>query len=212
MTTTAPSPHPTPRPTSSRRRRGRPLGQLGVAVRAVLLATLVLGLAYPLLVTGVARLAFPDRAGGSLLERDGVVVGSALLGQDPGEDPAYFWGRPSAGGHDPLATGASNLAQDNPELLAQVVERRARVAAADGVDPADVAPDALLASGSGLDPHVSPAYAAQQVARVARERGLPEREVRALVADHTEGRTLGVLGEPRVAVLPLNLALDDLTR
>lgn len=205
MTTTAPS------PTRATRRRGRPLGQLGVAVRAVLLATLVLGLAYPLLVTGVAQLALPARADGSLVTRDGVVVGSSLLGQDHAEDPAYFWGRPSAGGHDPLATGASNLAQDNPELLAQVEERRALVAEADGVDPADVAPDALLASASGLDPHVSPAYAAQQVARVARERGLSERQVRDLVADHTEGRTLGFLGEPRVEVLGLNLALDELT-
>lgn len=204
MTTTAPS------LTRGSRHRGRPLGQLGVAVRAVLLATLVLGLAYPLLVTGAAQVAFPARADGSLVTRDGVVVGSALLGQDHGEDPAYFWGRPSAGGHDPLATGASNLAQDNPELLAQVEERRARVAAADGVDPADVAPDALLASGSGLDPHISPEYAAQQVARVARERGLTERQVRRLVSDHTDGRTLGFLGEPRVEVLALNLALDEL--
>lgn len=204
MTTTAPS------PTCARRRGGRPLGQLGVALRALLLATLVLGVAYPLLVTGVAQVALPGRADGSLVSRDGVVVGSTLLGQDVGEDPAYFWGRPSAGGNDPLATGASNLAQDNPELLAQIDERRARVAQADGVDPADVAPDALLASGSGLDPHISPAYAEQQVARVARERGLPEQQVRALVAEHTDGRTLGFLGEPRVGVLPLNLALDDL--
>ncbi|MET0837348.1 MAG: potassium-transporting ATPase subunit C, partial [Marmoricola sp.] len=127
------------------------------------------------------------------------------------DDPAYFQGRPSAAGegYDPLSTSASNLGLDNPELLAQVEERRAAAAERDGTAPDRVAPDALLASGSGLDPQISPEYAAQQVARVARERGLHEGEVRRLVATHTQGRTLGFLGERRVDLLELNLALDE---
>lgn len=200
--------------TSSPARAGRgPLAQLVTAVRALLLLTLVLGLAYPLTVTAVGRLAFADHASGSLVERDGQVVGSRLLGQSYDDQADYFWSRPSAAGdgYDAAASGASNLALDSPDLLAAVEERRTRVATADGTDPEDVAPDALLASGSGLDPHVSPEYAAQQVARVADARGLDPAQVRGLVADHTEGRSLGFLGEPRVRVLELNLALDDLT-
>ena len=141
---------------------------------------------------------------------DGKVVGSELVGQSFADQPQYFQSRPSAAGdgYDPLATSASNLGPESPDLLAAIEERRTAAARLDGTDPADVAPDALLASGSGLDPHISPQYAAQQVARVARERGLSIQQVAALVERYTEGRTLGFLGEPRVNVLMLNLALD----
>jgi K+-transporting ATPase ATPase C chain len=154
-------------------------------------------------------------------------VGSSLIGQDfttqvgtdleggpiLAPDPAYFQSRPSAAGagYDPRASSASNLGPENPDLVSAVRERRTAAAALDGTDPADVAPDALLASGSGLDPHISPDYAEQQLARVARERGLTEEQVRQLVRDHTSDRTLGFLGEPHVNVLQLNLALDRLT-
>ncbi len=128
-------------------------------------------------------------------------------------DPAYFQSRPSAAGtgYDPLSTSASNYGPENPDLVALVEERRAAVAELDGLDGARVSPDALLASGSGLDPHISPAYAAQQVARVARERGLEPARVQELVDEHTQGRALGFLGEPHVNVLMLNMALDRLT-
>jgi K+-transporting ATPase ATPase C chain len=174
--------------------------------------------------------AFGDNANGSLVVRGGKTVGSDLIGQaftrpvlENGQpkkdadgnpvveaDPAYFQSRPSAAGagYDPLSTSASNLGPENKDLIAAIKDRRATAAKLDGVDAAHVAPDALLASGSGLDPHISPAYAEEQVARVARERSLSEAQVRALVADHTRGRTLGFLGEPRVNVLELNLALD----
>jgi potassium-transporting ATPase KdpC subunit len=188
--------------------------QLLASLRALLVATVALGLLYPLAVTGLAQVALPGRADGQLLEADGTVVGSALLGQaftdaDGAPLPEYFQTRPGA--YDPLASGASNLGPNNPELLALVEERRAAVAELEGVDPSRVPADALTSSGSGLDPHISPAYAALQVPRVAAERGLPEDEVRALVAEHTSGRDLGFLGDPRVSVLPLNLALDRLT-
>ncbi len=196
--------------TSSTLRGG--LTQLAAAARVLGVMTVLLGLAYPLALTGFAQVVVPDRADGSLVERDGVVVGSALLGQSFAGDAAYFQSRPSAAGdgYDPLASSASNLSPANPELVALVRRRIADVAAFDGVAPEDVAPDAVLASGSGLDPHISPAYAAQQVARVARTRDLAPARVRELVEEHTSGRTLGVLGEPRVNVLGLNLALDGL--
>jgi K+-transporting ATPase ATPase C chain len=185
------------------------LGQFAPAVRLMVLATLLLGLGYPLVVTGISQVALSSQANGSLVHRDGKVVGSTLIGQVY-DDPAYFQGRPSAAGdgYDPLSTSASNLGLDSPELVKQVEERRAAAAKLDGTAPDEVAPDALLASGSGLDPQISPEYAAQQVARVARERHLSETVVRRLVADHTAGRTLGFLGEPRVNLLELNLALD----
>ena len=188
------------------------LTQLAAAARVLGVLTILLGLAYPLALTGFARAVVPQRSDGSLVERDGEVVGSALLGQSFAGEAAYFQSRPSAAGegYDPLSSGASNLSPQNPELLAAVRQRIADVAAFDGVDPADVAPDAVLASGSGLDPHISPEYAAQQVARVARTRDLPAATVRRLVEDSTTGRTLGFLGEPRVNVLELNLALDGL--
>lgn len=206
------------------------LRQYGAALRTLLLLTVLLGLAYPLAMTALAQVAFGDNANGSLVVRGGTTVGSDLIGQaftrpvlvngQPKKDakgnpvveadPRYFQSRPSAAGagYDPLSTSASNLGPENKDLLAAVTARRATTAKLDGIDPAQVAPDALLASGSGLDPQISPAFAQEQVARVARERGLSVARVRSLVAQHTQGRTLGFLGEPRVNVLELNLALD----
>ena len=202
------------------------------ALRTLLVLTVILGLAYPLAMTGVAQVAFDSKADGSLVSRDSKTVGSSLIGQaftrpvmENGQpktdadgkpvveaDPKYFQSRPSAAGagYDPLATSASNLGPENADLIASIKERRTTAAELDGVDPQQVAPDALLASGSGLDPHISPAYAAQQVARVSRERGLDPAVVSRLVSEHTQDRILGFLGEPRVNVLELNLALDQL--
>ena len=208
------------------------LRQYGAALRTLLLLTLILGLAYPLAMTGFAQVAFSNNANGSLVVRNGTTVGSTLIGQgftrpvlkngqptkdakgNPvvAPDPRYFQSRPSAAGlgYDPTSSGASNLGPENTDLIASIKERRATAAALDGVTPAQVAPDALLASGSGLDPDISPAYAQEQIARVARVRGLSVARVQALVAANTKGRTLGFLGEPRVNVLNLNLALDAL--
>jgi K+-transporting ATPase ATPase C chain len=178
------------------------------------LLTLLTGFAYPLVVTGVAQAAFPVQANGSLVRRGGKVVGSTLLGQ-PFSDPRYFWGRPSATSpapYDGKASSGSNLGPANPALADAV---KARVAALRDADPGNDRPvpvDLVTASASGLDPHVSPAAADYQVARVARARGLGEDRARALVAAHTEGRTAGVLGEARVNVLVLNLALDAETK
>nr|WP_245885625.1 potassium-transporting ATPase subunit KdpC [Xylanimonas oleitrophica] len=180
--------------------------------------TLLLGLAYPLAVTGVAQIAFPWRAAGSLLTSDGArttersqAVGSALVGQGF-EGAEWFHPRPSAAGdgYDTLASGGSHLGPQNADLAATVAARREQVAAEEGVGLADVPADAVTASGSGLDPHVSPQYAALQVPRVAAARGLDPAVVRDLVAAHTAGRPLGVLGDPRVNVLELNLALERL--
>ncbi|MFC9087098.1 potassium-transporting ATPase subunit KdpC [Nocardiopsis dassonvillei] len=192
------------------------LRQFGAALRAVLVLTLVLGLAYPLAVTLLAQTLMPARADGSLLRApDGTVVGSALIGQSfTGADgrplPEWFQSRPSAAGdgHDAGASGGSNLGPENPELVAVVEERREAVAAFEGVDPGRVPADALTASASGLDPHISPEYALLQVPRVAEARGLSEGELRALVGRSIEGRDLGFLGEERVNVLELNIALD----
>ncbi|TQS41276.1 potassium-transporting ATPase subunit KdpC [Cryptosporangium phraense] len=190
--------------------------QYGPALRVLVLFTLVLGLAYPLALTGVSQAVFHRQSNGSVLEVNGKEVGSSLLGQsftDADGNPLKQWfqARPSAGGYDPLASGASNLGPNSADQAKAVAERRAAVAAFDGVAPADVAPDALTASGSGLDPHISPRYAQQQVARVAAARSLPVDEVRTLVSRHTQGRILGFLGEDRVNVLELNLALQDLS-
>lgn len=188
-------------------------GQFGPAVRLLVVFTVLLGLAYPLALTGVAQLVFPGRADGSLVSSPAApdrLVGSSLIGQSFAGDPSYFQSRPSAAGdgYDPLASSASNLGLENPELVKLVEQRRAAAAKLDGVLVDEVAWDAMLASGSGLDPDISPAYAREQEARVARVRGLPIGQVRSLVATYTQGRTLGFLGEPRVNVLLLNLALD----
>ena len=186
--------------------------QLWPALRMLLVLTALVGLAYPLALTGFAQVAFPGRADGSLVEQDGEVVGSKLIGQSFDGEPQYFQSRPSAAGdgYDPLASSASNLGPENPDLIAAIEERRAAAAALDGTAPSDVAPDALLASGSGLDAYISPTYAAQQVDRVARQRGVEPATVRSLVEKYTAGRVLGFLGEPGVNVLLLNLALDRL--
>jgi K+-transporting ATPase ATPase C chain len=179
-------------------------------LRMILVMTVILGLGYPLLMTGLAQVAFPHRADGSLVSSDGRRVGSSLIGQSFGGRPQYFQSRPSAAGdgYDPLATSASNLGPTSPELVKEVDERRAAIAQLDGTDPAEVTPDAVTASGSGLDPDISPAYAAQQVDRVAAARHLDPADVRRLVDENTRTRQLGFLGEPRVNVLMLNLALD----
>jgi K+-transporting ATPase ATPase C chain len=184
--------------------------QLWPSLRAMAVLTVLCGLAYPLALTGFAQAAVQHKADGALVERDGKVVGSSLIGQSFDGEPQYFQSRPSAAGdgYDPLASSASNLGPESPDLLKAIKERRAAAAALDGTTPPDVAPDALEASGSGLDPQISPAYAAQQVDRVARERGLTPDAVRKLVDRFTDGRTLGFLGEPHVNVLLLNLALD----
>lgn len=183
------------------------LRQCAAGLRLLLVLTVLLGLLYPAAVWAVGRLV-PVRADGSLLEVDGRVVGSRLLGQAFDGDE-WLLPRPSAAGdgYDPLASGASNLGPENPGLAATVAQRRAEVARREGVTVDLVPPDAVTASASGLDPHVSPAYAALQVPRIARVRGLDEATVRGLVADATTGRELGFLGEPRVDVLQVNAAL-----
>ncbi|MCF8479912.1 MAG: potassium-transporting ATPase subunit KdpC [Rhodospirillum sp.] len=174
-----------------------------------LVFTALLGVAYPLLVTGVAQVAFPDRANGSLVrDGEGRVIGSTLLGQSF-TGAGYFHGRPSfAGeGYDAASSGASNLGPTSRDLISTVA---ARAAAARGDGGATVPVDLVTASGSGLDPHISPQSATFQVSRVAHARGLPEDRVRDLVAGRVEGRQFGILGEPRVNVLALNMALDSL--
>ncbi|MCR6688813.1 potassium-transporting ATPase subunit KdpC [Cellulomonas sp.] len=192
--------------------------QSWAGLRVLLVLTVLLGVGYPLVVTGVARLALPWQAAGSLVSVTGEhvtdpdeAVGSLLIGQRF-EGEQWFHPRPSAAGdgYDTHASGGSNLGPLHPELVAAIEERRAAVAAEEGVAPGLVPADALTASASGLDPDISPAYAALQVSRVARARGVTEEQVRALVADATRGRDVGVLGAPRVDVLELNLALETL--
>ncbi|MET8630985.1 K(+)-transporting ATPase subunit C [Kitasatospora sp. NPDC004669] len=195
------------------------------ALRALLVLTVILGIAYPLLVTGISQVAFSDKANGSIVKSDGKEVGSSLLGQnfnlpkkapddpkeDPVPDPKWFQPRPSAAGtgYDPSSSGASNLGPNSDDLLKAVNDRRAAVAAFDGVDPASVPVDALTASGSGLDPHISVAYAKEQVNRVAKERNLPVETVAKLVDQYTEGRSLGFLGQEGVNVVLLNKAISE---
>ena len=174
--------------------------------------TLVTGVAYPLLVTGAAQTLFPAQASGSLILRDGKAVGSELIGQNF-TDPKHFWGRPSATGPMPYnaaASSGSNLGPLNQALTNAVKSRIEALRAADPGNTARVPVDLVTASASGLDPHISPAAAAYQVARVAKARGLPMDKVQALVAAQTEAPLFGLLGEPRVNVLKLNLALDKL--
>jgi K+-transporting ATPase ATPase C chain len=188
--------------------------QRDISTAAILfiLLSIVTGLVYPGVVTGVAQLAMPDAANGSLIIRDGKAVGSTLIGQ-PFSDPKYFWSRPSATGPQPyngLASSGSNQGPTNPALVDAVKERIAALKAADPGSAAPVPLDLVTASASGLDPHISPAAADYQLRRVARVRGVDEGKVRALVAAYTEARQFGLLGEPRVNVLSLNLALDAL--
>ncbi|WP_448103066.1 potassium-transporting ATPase subunit KdpC [Luteibacter jiangsuensis] len=182
----------------------------------VLLAgfTVITGVAYPLLVTGAAQAVFPRQANGSIVESGGKPVGSSLLGQSFAE-PRYFWSRPSATSPDPYngtASGGSNQGPTNPALTDAATKRIAALQAADPGNTAPVPVELVTASGSGLDPEISPAAARYQVARVARARGLDPAAVQSLVEANTQGRQLGVLGEPRVNVLALNLALDGSNR
>ncbi|MYT37242.1 potassium-transporting ATPase subunit C [Streptomyces sp. SID8356] len=210
---------------------------LGAGLRALLVLTLVCGLLYPLAVTGVARALFPDKADGSeIRDASGQVVGSSLIGQRydlppekgggaPAPDLRWFQPRPSNGlgtnsvntRYALLLSGATNRSADNEELIRWVRDARAAVVrdnstASYRVDPAGIPADAVTSSGSGLDPHISPAYAKLQIHRVAERNALGVAEVADLVADHTAGRVLGFLGEPRVNVLELNTALRDLAR
>ncbi|MFF5337406.1 potassium-transporting ATPase subunit KdpC [Streptomyces sp. NPDC013181] len=211
-----------------------PARQAWAALRALLVLTLVCGVLYPLAVTGAARTLMPHRAAGSEITDGGRVVGSALIGQRydlpatkdgeaPAPDPRWFQPRPSAGlgtnsrntRYGLLVSGASNLAGDSPELIDRVAAARAAVVRDNSVpghpvDPARVPADAVTSSGSGLDPHISPAYAQLQVRRVAARNHLAADRVAALVERHTEGRLLGFIGEPRVNVLRLNIALRRL--
>ncbi|QMU76269.1 potassium-transporting ATPase subunit KdpC [Streptacidiphilus sp. PB12-B1b] len=192
-------------------------------LRILLLFTVVCGLLYPLAITGISQVAFSSQANGSLVKYDGKVVGSSLLGQNftvtgkdgktVSPDPKYFQSRPSAAGadgYDAAASAATNLGPNSAVLVTDYTALKKAIAAFDGVAPSQVPPDAVTSSGSGLDPDISPQYAAIQVDRVARARDLPAGEVRALVTKYTQGRTAGFLGQPRVDVLDLNIALAKL--
>jgi K+-transporting ATPase ATPase C chain len=196
------------------RRTGR---QYWVAVRAMMVLTVLLGVAYPLIMTGIAQSMMPSQADGSLVRASGKVVGSSLIGQsftDAKGAPLAQWfqSRPSAAGdgYDANASSPSNLGPNNPALTAAIEARKSRIERLDGVGAASIPPDAVTASGSGLDPHISPAYALLQVPAVAKARGIPQSRVEQLVKSKIQGRDLGYLGEPTVNVLQLNLALSQL--
>ncbi|MEO7125943.1 MAG: potassium-transporting ATPase subunit KdpC [Nakamurella sp.] len=189
----------------------------GTGLRTMLVLTAVLGIAYPLVITGVGEAAFPWHSNGLVVEVNGMPVGSALIGQSFSDAngnplPEYFQPRPSAAGkgYDGAASGGSNLGPENPDLIALIKKRRAEIAEFDDVDPKEIPADALTASASGLDPDISPAYALLQVSRIAKERGLLEPQVRELVTSKIRPRDLGYLGEPSVNVLELNIALTQL--
>ena len=181
---------------------------LWISILYTIVTTVLLGIIYPLVVTGFAQLLFPKQANGSLIVQNGKLIGSHLLGQ-PFTAPGYFWSRPSAAGtagYDPTASGGSNLGPTNKALIDRVSGSVQQLQPTNPGSPVPV--DLVTASGSGLDPDISPAAAEFQVSRVAKERGMTEQDVRAIIAKHTEGRQWGFLGEPRVHVLDLNLELD----
>ncbi len=187
------------------------LRQTWISIRLLVVMTVLLGVIYPFAIFAIGRIVPSISNGSYVTDSNGAVVGSSLIGQ-VFEGDQWFQPRPSAAGagYDALSSSGSNLGPNNPDLVQAVTERRAAVAAADGVDPATVPPDALTASGSGLDSDISPEYALQQVGRVAAARGLDPAIVAGLVSDATQGRLLGFIGEPRVNVLLLNLALENL--
>ena len=182
-------------------------GVLRASLGLALASLLLFGLLYALLATGIGRVLFPHAATGSLVERDGVVVGSSLVAQ-PFADDRYFQPRPSAAGYDPMALSGSNQARTNPDLRARVEAARAAVATREAIDPEAVPSDLVTQSGGGIDPHISPDAARVQIARVARARGVAPARIEAAVAAQTEGPQFGVFGPARVNVLALNLALD----
>jgi len=177
------------------------------AARAAIVFILLCGGLYPLLVTTAGKVMFPHQAFGSMIIVDDAVVGSELVGQSF-TAPKYFHGRPSAAGYDPFSVGGSNYAPSNPDLRARVAEDSAGIAQREGVNPDSIPVDLLAASGSGIDPHISPESAIVQAERVARARGIPVSRVNKLIERYTEGPTLGILGQRRVNVLRINLALD----
>ena len=180
------------------------------AILFTIVTTILFGLIYPLALTGIAQVTFPDKANGQLIKRpDGTIIGSRIIGQ-PFKGPGYFHSRPSAAGaagYDAGASSGSNLGPTSQKLIERIKADAERIQAENPTQPVPV--DLVTTSGSGLDPHISPAAAEFQVLRVARERGMSDSEVRQIVAAHTEGRTFGLLGEPRVNVLELNLDLDS---
>ncbi len=185
--------------------------QISKATIILITFTLLLGIVYPLAVTGISLLLFPRQANGSLIYKNGQPLGSSLIGQNF-SDPGYFHGRPSAAGadgYDATSSSGSNLGPTNKKLIESITERAEELRSDNGLPAGSLVPaDLVTASGSGLDPHISPASALLQVERVARTRNLPEQQVRDLVETNIENRELGILGEPRVNVLKLNLALD----
>jgi len=186
------------------------------ALRMLLVLTVVTGILYPLLVTGIGQLAFHDKANGSIAKVDGKEVGSSLIGQSwnikgtDKPDPKWFQGRPSNSGYDPLATGSSRLSAGNPKLVKAVEAAKKQAAEFNHVPESQVPKDAVTGSASAIDPDISPAYAKIQINRVAKANGLTVAQVEKLVKDHTQGRTAGFLDQPRVNVLELNVALKEL--
>lgn len=191
-------------PTSSHAPRP---GVLRASVGLALVSLLLFGFSYSLVATGLGRVMFPAAATGSVIERDGRVIGSTLVAQ-PFADERYFQSRPSAAGYNAMALSGSNQARTNPDLRARIDDARAAVAAREGIDAAAVPSDLVTQSGGGIDPHISPAAAQVQVARVASARGIDVSRIEALVAAHTEAPQFGVFGATRINVLALNLALD----
>lgn len=179
------------------------------AIRAAIVLVLLCGGFYPLAVTTVGGLAFPYQATGSLVIVEGTAIGSKLVGQTFSA-PKYFHGRPSAADYDPFSVGGSNLAASNPELVERVQQKSAAISMRDGVSFDQIPVDLLAASGSGIDPHISPAAAEIQATRIAAARGLPIETVLQMIADSTEAPSMGIFGQPRVNVLMINLALDNL--